>query len=233
MPGPNETSAEDGLRDRQITVFLAEDHVMFRTHLARLITKDPRMTVCGESDNTADALRMIEATEPDLLLVDISLRKASGLELIREVRTRASKAVILVLSMHDESMYAERALRAGASGYLSKHQAATQLREAIEHVLAGGIYLSARMTTEMLRLLATADAAPEKTGLEALTDRELEVFRLLGQGLTTAEIAERMQLAEKTVHSHRLQIKTRLSIRHTAELYHHAAHWVERQQIAG
>lgn len=222
----------DMVTGAQIKVLLVEDHLMFRTQVARLITRDPRMVICGESDNTADALRMMESAEPDLVLVDISLRKASGLELIREVRARASKAAVLVLSMHDESMYAERALKAGANGYLAKHQASAQLTAAVEQVLRGGVYLSARMTTAVLKALVTASAQPEKTGLESLTDRELEVFRHLGHGLTTSEIAERMHLAEKTVHSHRLQIKERLGIKHTAELYHHAAHWIEHQQIA-
>lgn len=221
----------DMLTEAQIKVFLVEDHLMFRTQVARLITRDPRMIICGETDNTAEALHLMESVDPDLVLVDISLRKASGLELIREVRSRASKAAILVLSMHDESMYAERALRAGANGYLSKHQAAAQLREAMDQVLGGGVYLSTRMTTEMLKALVATGAQPEKSGLQSLTDRELEVFRLLGHGLTTAEIAERLHVAEKTVHSHRLQIKARLGLKHTAELYHQAAQWVEHQQV--
>lgn len=211
----------------QIRVFLVEDHLLFRTQLARLINKDQRITVCGESDNAQDALRMIEETKPDIAIVDIWLKGTNGLELIKELKARNSKVLVLVLTMHEESMYAERALRAGASGYVTKHQSAEHLREAIEQVFRGEIYLSGQITARLLQMLST----PEQEGkvITPLSPREAEVFQLLGQGLSNREIAEQLQMGEKTVHSHRFRIKEKLGIRHTAELYNQAARRLEDQ----
>lgn len=223
---PEETTAHP------VKVFLVEDHVVFRTQLARMLTRDPRISVCGESDNAAEALVKIEETHPDLLIVDITLKGANGLELIKELRSRSCESAVLVLSMHDESMYAERALRAGASGYITKHQTSSQLRDAMDRVLNGGVYLSTQMTTELLQRMAgrQEDPAQQGRGVDSLSPREREIFQYIGQGLTTRDIASELQLGEKTVHSHRFQIKAKLGIRHTAELYTMAARWVEDQR---
>ena len=212
-------------------VFLVEDHVLFRTQLANLISRDSRLFVCGEADNATEALEKIKEVRPDLLIIDITLKGSNGLELIKELKTRASDAPILVLSMHDESMYAERALRAGASGYISKNQTSTQLKDAIQHVLQGDVYLSAQMTSKLLlKMTMEGEPAPEAKGVATLSPREREVFHFIGKGITTRDIAQELQLGEKTVHSHRFQIKAKLGIRHNAELYTLAARWVEDQK---
>jgi DNA-binding NarL/FixJ family response regulator len=222
--------SEETRQTVQIKVFLVEDHVLFRTQLAKLIAKNPRMLVCGESDNTRDALPMIEGAMPDLVISDITLKGASGLELIKDLRSRGHDIPVLVLSMHDELMYAERALRAGASGYVAKHQLAVQLREAIDTVLGGGLYFSPRMTTRMLQsALTNPDAEPDSERAGTLTVREDEIFRLMGKGFSTKDIARELQLGEKTIHSHRFQIKAKLGIKHSAELYNQATRWSNDQ----
>jgi DNA-binding NarL/FixJ family response regulator len=211
-------------------IFLVEDHLLFRTQLARLIAKNPAHVVCGESDNAREALEMIASAQPDLVIADITLKGTSGLELIKDMKSRGVECPVLVLSMHDELMYAERALRAGASGYVAKHQLAAQLKEAIACLLEGGVYFSPRMTTRILQTAFSKpepESEPESPG--ALTAREDEIFRLLGKGLSTKDIARELQLAEKTVHSHRFQIKAKLGIKHSAELYHQATRWAEDQ----
>jgi DNA-binding NarL/FixJ family response regulator len=218
---------------RRIKVMLVEDHLLFRSQLAALISRDPRILISGESDHAAEALEMVRKGQPDLAIVDITLKGANGLDLIKELKAVAPKLIVLVLSMHDESMYAERALRAGASGYITKCNTFAQLRLAMDRVLDGGIFLSARMTTEMLRKLAIGAPEPVASGVETLSPRELEIFRLIGKGLSTREIATELQLGEKTVHSHRFQIKAKLGIRHSAELYSLAARWAEDQSAAG
>lgn len=234
LPAGNALEALGEAPAHQVKVFLVEDHVLFRTQLARMITRDPRICVCGESDNATDAIEKIEETHPDLLIVDITLKGANGLELIKELKSRSSSAVVLVLSMHDESMYAERALRAGASGYITKNQTSAQLRDAMDRVLSGGVYLSTHMTTELLQKgTAGQEAAGQKAKtVGSLSPREREIFGYIGKGFTTRDIAHELQLGEKTVHSHRYQIKAKLGIRHTAELYTLAARWVEDQKNA-
>jgi DNA-binding NarL/FixJ family response regulator len=222
--------------DDTLKIFLVEDHTWFRSQLAAIITADPRLAICGEADNAAEALERIKPASPDLVIVDITLKGMNGLDLIRELRSRSCSACILVLSMHDESMYAERALRAGANGYIAKHETSQQLREAIRRVLSGGVYLSRRMTTELLQKMASADdddeAAPVARGFASLSPREQEIFQHIGRGLTTREIAKELDLGDKTVHSHRHQIKLKLGVRHGGELYTLAARWLEEQASA-
>lgn len=230
-PAGHPMAASQEARPSRKKVFLVEDHVLFRTQLANLISRDSRLFVCGEADNATEALEKIKETNPDLLIIDITLKGTNGLELIKELRTRASDAPILVLSMHDESMYAERALRAGASGYISKSQTSAQLKDAIHHVLQGDVYLSAHMTSKLLmKMTSEEEPAPEAKGVATLSPREREIFQYIGKGFTTRDIAHELQLGEKTVHSHRFQIKAKLGIRHNAELYTLAARWVEDQK---
>ncbi len=216
-----------------VKVFLLEDHAWFRTQVAGAITLDPRIVICGEADNAAEALAKIQQEPPDLVITDITLKGMNGLDLIRELRNRSCSAFILVLSMHDESMYAERALRAGANGYIAKHETSMQLREAIQRVLDGSIYLSRRMTTELLQKVAASeqDAVPLRKGYASLSQREREIFQRIGRGQTTREIAQELELGPKTVHSHRHQIKLKLGIKHGGELYTQAARWLEEQQM--
>jgi DNA-binding NarL/FixJ family response regulator len=211
----------------QIKVVLVEDHPMFRERLAQLINKDLQMTVCGEADNILDAMRIIEEMKPDIAIVDITLSGSSGLELIKDLKARNNEVPVLVLSMHDELLYAERALRAGAKGYITKNQASSQVKLAIQTVLGGDVYLSPQMTTRVLRRLSKGSPDMTVTGVAALTDRELEVFRLLGCGHNSREIAQELGLGDATVNSYRFRIREKLGIRNTAELYNQAAQWVK------
>ena len=212
---------------KPIKVVLVEDHPMFRERLTQLINKDLQMIVCGEADNIQDAMRMIEETKPDIAIVDITLSGSSGLELIKDLKVRGNPTPVLVLSMHDEALYAERALRAGANGYISKSQASSQVKYAIQAVLGGDVYLSQHMTSRVLQRLSKGASESKPTGVAALTDRELEVFRLLGCGRNSREIAEDLGLGETTVNSYRFRIREKLGIRNAAELYNQAAQWVK------
>ncbi len=209
-----------------IKVVLVEDHQMFREWLAHLITKRAAATVCGEADNIQDALRIIKETEPDIALVDISLKGSSGLELIKDLKAHGVPVPVLVLSMHEEGLYAERVLRAGARGYITKAEASNTLLKAIRHVLSGGIYLGESMTATILEKVTTR-AGQTISGMALLADRELEVFQLIGKGLNGREIAERLHLGETTVDSYRARIKDKLKLRNAAELYSRAAQWVQ------
>jgi DNA-binding NarL/FixJ family response regulator len=234
-PSPREAGATTspqlppaGLR----TVFLVEDHAVFREQLARMLARDARFRVCGEADNIGDALAQIIADKPDLVLADVTLKGDSGLELIKRLQSRDCTIPVLVLSMHEESVYAERALRAGASGYLTKHQASEHLGPAITRVLEGNIYLSAEMTRSLLQRMGGRPADRAPADLASLSAREQEIFGWIGRGLSTREIALRLHLGDKTVHSHRHQIKAKLGIRHSAELYNLAARWVEERSTS-
>jgi DNA-binding NarL/FixJ family response regulator len=172
---------------------------------------------------------MIERMQPDIAIVDITLRGVCGLELIKELRASNAKVRAIVLSMHDESMYAERALKAGACGYVAKHEAASKLMEAVDCVMAGKLFFSARITAQMVRTFFSSVQAAERSERGPLSEREKEIFRLIGKGLTTKDIARVLQLGEKTVHSHRFHIKFKLRIKHSADLYNQAARWIEDQ----
>lgn len=210
-----------------IRVVLVEDHQMFREWLAHLITKKASSSVVGEADNIRDALRLIQETEPDIAIVDISLRGSSGLELIKDLKAHGLNTPVLVLSMHQEALYAERVLRAGARGYITKLEASSTLLKAIKHVLGGGIYLGEKMTATMLEKVT--HRTPQGVGMELLADRELEVFQLIGKGFNAREIAEQLHLGESTVDSYRARIKEKLKLRNAAELYSRAAQWVQEQ----
>lgn len=207
-------------------VLLVDDHPMFREHLAQLLARDLGLEVCGEADNVADALRLALESKPDIAIIDITLRGASGLELVREIAARKLPTRSLVLSMHDEDLYAERALRAGARGYLSKSAASSEALKAIRAVIAGEIYASSRLTTRLLQQAAGhAPGRPALSGIETLADRELEVFQLLGQGHSTKEISRELGLADSTVETYRSRIKEKLKLRSSAELYLRAGEW--------
>jgi DNA-binding NarL/FixJ family response regulator len=211
---------------KQIKVVLVEDHPMFRERIAQLINKDLQMNVCGEADNTNDAMRIIREVNPDIAIVDITLMGSSGLELIKDMKSQGMETPVLVLSMHDELLYAERALRAGAKGYITKNQASAQVKHAIQTVLGGDVYLSPQMTNRVLRRMSKGTES-KATGVAALTDRELEVFRLLGCGRNSREIAEEIGLGDATINSYRFRIREKLGIRNSAELYNQAAQWVK------
>ena len=210
-------------------VLLVEDHPMIRERLASLINKDLHMEVCGEADNIQSALQLARETNPDIAIVDITLRGSSGLEFIKDLRAQGIRTAVLVLSMHDENLYAERVLRAGAKGYITKDEASAKVIEAIRKVLAGEIYVSEKIKATILHRIATVGAPAEASGVDLLTDRELEVFRLVGQGHNSREIAETLHLGETTIDTYRARIKEKLHIRNAAELYSRAAQWVQER----
>jgi DNA-binding NarL/FixJ family response regulator len=207
-------------------VLLVDDHPMFREHLTLLISREMGMEVCGEADSLQDALLLAQKLVPDIAVVDITLRSSNGLDLIKKIRQLNLSIPVLVLSMHDEENYAERALRAGACGYVSKSEASGTMVEALRCVLNGQIYVSRKMNTQLLHQLVTSVTSSELSGLSKLADRELEVFRLLGQGRSTAQVAQELQLGESTIETYRARIKDKLGLRSAAELYLRAGRWV-------
>lgn len=214
---------------KPVKVVLVEDHKMFREWLGQMISIGGEFEVSGESDNIKDALELIRKTKPDIAIVDISLRGSSGLELIKDLKAHGIAVPVLVLSMHDESLYAERVLRAGARGYITKNEATSTLTKAIQHVLNGEVYLGERMTSILLDRMSGKRSVSSAFGMELLADRELEVFQLIGRGFNAREIAERLHLGETTVDTYRARIKDKLRLKNAAELYTRAAQWVQEQ----
>ena len=212
--------------NQRVKVLLVEDHPMFREHLGQLINRDLGMVVCGEADNIKDAMRLVSETNPDIAIVDITLRGPSGLEFIKDVKAQGLSLNVLVLSMHDEELYAERSLRAGAKGYITKNEASSELINAIRCVMAGEVYASKKLTAKLLERMTQKRAVSELAGMETLADRELEVFHLLGRGKSTSEIAKSLNLGDSTVETYRARIKDKLRLRSAAELYLRAGQWV-------
>jgi DNA-binding NarL/FixJ family response regulator len=206
-----------------------DDHPVVRNGLRMLIDDEPDLIVCGEAGDADEAIRVLDAKKPDLVIVDLSLKGSSGLELIKRIKSRTTTSKMLVSSMFDESLYAERVLNAGALGYVSKQEAMEKVVEAIRCVLSGRVYLSAAMSDRMLHRLARDQKAPERSPVETLSDRELEVFELIGRGRTTAEIANQLHLSVKTVETHREKVKAKLGLKSAAELYQYAVRWVMEQ----
>ena len=207
-------------------ILIVEDHPLFRAMLVQLIEQQLGMTVCGQADNVQDALTLIEQTLPDAAIIDLALPGASGLELIKDLKARNLRLPVLVLSMHAESLYAERVLRAGAQGYVSKQESPAEVVAAIRTVMGGGIYVSQRVNETILERAGHTGKAVPATGVDSLSDREIEVFQLVGRGLNSREIAKRLNLGPTTVDSYRARIKEKLGIKNAAELYQRAAQWV-------
>jgi DNA-binding NarL/FixJ family response regulator len=218
---------------KQINVVIIEDHQMFREQLAHLIDKADDMKVSGQTDNIRDGLALIKQTQPSVAIIDITLRGSSGLELLKDLRAQGIAVPALVLSMHDESLYAERALRAGARGYVTKHEASESVLRAIRQILSGEIYLKPQFMSRMISRITTgADVAAEP--IDRLTDRELEVFDLIGRGLTTREIAGQLGLGITTVDTYKTRIREKLNLENSAQLRFAASRWVQlREQPTG
>ena len=213
-------------KTKRYQVFLVEDHPMFRDHLKILINHDLGMEVCGEEDNIRTALPRICEINPDIAIVDITLRGSSGLELIKDLRAQGCQVPVLVLSMHDEDLYAERALRAGAKGYITKNEASSEVVKAIRKVTAGDVYVSSNMNAKLLERMTARRPGAELAGVSSLADRELEVFQLLGRGKGTHDIALALNLSDSTIDTYRARIKDKLQLRSAAELYLRAGQWV-------
>jgi len=218
------------MSDNKIKVVIVDDHPLFRERLAQLINHEPDMGVTGEADTAEDAIQLIRNTSPDLAIIDITLKRSSGLELIKSIKALSIGVPVLVLSMHEESLYAERALRAGATGYITKHQAAGEVLSAIRRVLAGEVYLSEKMTSGFLKSLTSAGVKTISRAIDRLTDRELEVLDLIGCGQTTRQIADKLKLGVATVDTYRARIKEKMNFRNAAELQHFAIRWVRERE---
>lgn len=208
-------------------VVIVDDHPIVREGLARVINQCTDMVVSGEADNISTAVEIVERQKPNLVVVDISLGSQSGIELIKDIKARQPMVPVLVNSMFDESLYAPRCLRAGASGYLMKHERPAILIEAMRRVLRGEVHLSPKMTQEMLSQMPGGRANRGATPAEVLSDREFEVYELLGRGHRTKEIAHMLNLSDKTVQTHREHIKEKLEIKDAIALVRHAMRWAE------
>ena len=206
-------------------VVLVEDHPMFRERLAELINKEPDLEVCGEADNIRDGFDLITQRGAQVAIIDISLQGASGLELLKNLKAAGVTIPVLILSMHDESLYAERALRAGARGYITKNEASAKVMTALRQVLAGEIYVGTKAATKILGNLSHASQGG--LGVERLTDRELEVFEKIGRGRTTREISIQLGVGAATVETHRSRIKEKLQLENGAQLQREALRWVQ------
>jgi DNA-binding NarL/FixJ family response regulator len=207
-------------------VLIVDDHPAVREALALRIGRQPDLEVCGEAADTAEALALVAETQPDVAVVDISLKTGNGIDLIKRIKAHNDQVRLLVWSMHSESLYAERALRAGALGYVTKDQATDRIIDAIRRVLDGKVWLSEAMAERLLhRTVGTERPEVRGSPLDALADRELEVFRLIGQGMKTAAIADRLHLSVKTVETYRDRIRQKLDLSDGTQLAHFATQW--------
>ena len=207
-------------------ILIVDDHPIVREGLDALISMHKDLEVCGHASSIQEALDLVETTNPRVAIVDLSLTDGSGISLISELKSRNSPVRTLVSSMHDETMYAERSLQAGALGYVNKQEASSRIIEAIHCVLDGKVYLSERMAERVLRRMVGTDPKAESGSVDALSNRELEVFELLGNGFSSNEIAEKMHLSVKTIQTYRQRIKQKLLARNSTELIRLASTWV-------
>jgi len=212
-------------------LLILDDHPMMREGLAQLINNEPDLTVCAEAGTGQQAIELANKSKPDLLLADISLPDKNGLEVIKQLHEFQPGLSVLVISMHDESLYAERAIRAGARGYIMKQEGGKKLMEAIRAVLAGKIYVSENISAKMLEALSGGGRDANRSALQNLSDREFEVLELLGSGKGTSEIAQQLHLSTKTVEAHRANIKRKLDLKTGPELVRYAVRWVETQKL--
>jgi DNA-binding NarL/FixJ family response regulator len=216
-----------GSKKKKAKLLLVDDHPMMRQGLALLIANEADLVVVGEANDSREALQLIESSKPDLVLADITLPDKSGLELIKNLRAMGKAVPVLVISMHDESLYAERVLRAGGRGYIMKEQGGKRIIEAIRRVLSGQIYVSEKLNARLLELLSGHGREQRGSELGNLSDREFEIFQLIGKGNSTAEIAQHLHLSPKTVEVHRANIKQKLALKSGAELVRCAIRWFE------
>ncbi len=230
MNEKKETQAQEGNRNRA-RIFIVDDHPIVRDGLARLIGKKAKgdLMICGETDNAVDAIKTVAKIHPDLVMVDISLRGCDGIELTKSLRSQHNKLPILVLSMHDELLYAERALHAGANGYVMKNESSENLLQAIRKALAGGVYVSESVSSEILRRIKREGRDGVSSPAASLSNRELEVFSLLGRARTTRQIADELYLSIKTIETHLSRIKVKLGVETYNELIVRAALWVNSE----
>jgi DNA-binding NarL/FixJ family response regulator len=218
-PSPSGTVA------RKSRVFIVDDHPLVREGLTNLINGQGNLIVCGEAKDSAQTINGIVKARPDVALIDISLENESGLELVKQLRSQFPQVAVIILSMHDEALYAERAVRAGARGYVMKHETSKSVLASIRQVLAGGVYVSEKIVKKMALRLASSREALARSPVERLSDRELEIFRLLGQGRTTSQIAGDLNLSLKTVQAYCARAKEKFGVASLTELLRAAIRW--------
>jgi len=216
---------------RKHRIFLVDDHPLVREGLTNLINEQNDLIVCGEAEDSAGAITGIAKTRPDVVLVDISLKNESGLELVKNLESQFPLVALIVLSMHDEALYAERALRAGARGYVMKRESTKSVLASIRRVMEGGVYVSERVVNSMARRFSSSPKQAESSPVERLSDRELEIFRLLGQGRTTAQIAEDLHLSLKTVQAYCARAKEKFGVSSLGELLRAAIRWEDATNL--
>ena len=216
------------------TVFVVDDHPIVREGLAQMINREADLAVCGEAEEMHSALQMINASRPDILIVDISLNGPDGLDLLKNIRSKDPSLPVLILSRHDESIYAERALRAGANGYIMKQEATENVLVALRRILNREIYVSSRVASKMLQqFVGGSSSLARHSPVDDLSDRELEVLRLMGDGHATRQIAEELHLSVKTVESYQAHLKEKLSLRNLRELVQYAVQWAITEKESG
>lgn len=214
------------------SVFIIDDHPLLREGLAFVLARSPGLSVLGEADSAEEALPLIERDRPDIVIVDVTLDGMNGIEFVKHLQATTPDLPVLVMSMHEEGLYAERALRAGARGYLMKRRAKAEVVTAIRRILDGGFYFSAEITSRLFGRVRTSKRAAASP-LESLTDRELEVFEAYGRGSTTGQVAQALNLSPKTVGTHRDRIRKKLGVGSGAEMVQHAVLWVRNQETPG
>jgi len=218
------------LSGKKIRIYIVEDHPIFRKGLAQLLSSEAGMEICGEAEGHLAGLDGIREKKPDFVIVDISLKNSSGIELIKDLKRSVPQLPVLALSMHDENIYAERVLRAGAKGYLMKQEAPETIVMAIRQILGGKIFVSESVASRMLSIFAEGRGTLKSTPVDLLSDREIEVFRLIGEGGGTRQIAEKLHVSVKTVENHKAHIKEKLNITGAIELIQQATLWVQNDE---
>jgi len=213
----------------RVTILLVEDHPIFRKGLMEVLNSEPGLEVVGECEDAPGALKAVKELKPRLVIVDITLKDSSGIELIKDIRLRYPEMLILTLSMHDETIYAERALRAGSRGYIMKQHAPETVVKAIYQVLDGKVFVSDEIANRIFTSFIDGRGTAEQSPVERLSDRELEVFELIGRGLGTRKISEKLHVSVKTVENHRAHIKEKLNLSSAIELVQHATLWVQKK----
>src|SRR4051794_9251965 len=219
------------VRKSQTRVLIVDDHPVLRSGISQIINQEQDMTVCGEVSDGKKTIQTIAQVKPDVVILDISLNGVSGIEVLKDIKTHYPKLHVLILSMHDEAIYAPRALRAGAAGYIMKDEAVEKVLLALRKILNGEVYLSERMSAKLLSRFAAGGEAAISSPIDLLSDRELEVFNLIGQGCGTRMIAEKLNLSVKTIESHRAHIKEKLNLGSATELVHQAIQWAQSEKL--
>ena len=211
-------------------VVIVDDHPIVRRGIVQMVNEEPDFEVCGEAEDAHEALLVLERTDPNVVIVDITLKKSSGLELVKDIKNQYPSLPIMILSMHDEAVYAERAIRTGAMGYVMKQEKPKRILEGLRKILTGQIFVSDRISTMMWQTALGRRKRPKDSPIEILTDREVEVFQLIGQGMSTREIAEALNLSNKTIETHRSNIMKKLQVKVSTGLVKFAVQFLANPQ---